>query len=543
MNDYDGTVVIGTELDTSGFEKGLKDIKNTDVEENVNVIDDKQPNIFKKVLNYTGRIGRKFLGITASSAKFLLNIGKIVASLGAVGALIGVVGLALFGIGKAFQKAIEKNDELRTKIEYLKFVISEGFSKLFASVGQGLVKVIDWLVERLLNIVALIGLIVKKLFKVDMFSEATADNFAKTQKSAGALKKTLAGFDEMEILGDSGGLGVADDIALALDGMKTMEERMDDVGKKIRKFLFGGDTFKEGMENYNRHVKEVFGSTVKWLDENYFSKIRELWAGVVELLRPMWEPVANAFHSTIENIKKEAEPIVKWLEENLVNPIKELWEGFKKSFIDMFAPFINWIIDIINRTFGVFGVHLDYIETKSEETGDGIKENIGGALDETKEKAEELSGPEYKIKIGTDEIDLSKNWVEDLLDKLKELTGKAWNIITNFTTNGLSRNTMNSWLQPLRDKLGKMGINLPYLAKGGIINMPSRGVPVGSAIVGERGAEGVIPLTDSQQMELLGQAIGKYITVAPTIPVYVGNRLVAREIKKINAEDNFAYNK
>ena len=73
--------------------------------------------------------------------------------------------------------------------------------------------------------------------------------------------------------------------------------------------------------------------------------------------------------------------------------------------------------------------------------------------------------------------------------------------------------------------------------------MPSRGVPVGSAIVGERGAEGVIPLTDSQQMELLGQAIGKYITVAPTIPVYVGNRLVAREIKKINAEDNFAYNK
>ena len=148
MNDYDGTVVIGTELDTSGFEKGLKDIKNTDVEENVNVIDDKQPNIFKKVLNYTGRIGRKFLGITASSAKFLLNIGKIVASLGAVGALIGVVGLALFGIGKAFQKAIEKNDELRTKIEYLKFVISEGFSKLFASVGQGLVKVIDWLVER-----------------------------------------------------------------------------------------------------------------------------------------------------------------------------------------------------------------------------------------------------------------------------------------------------------------------------------------------------------------------------------------------------------
>ena len=54
-------------------------------------------------------------------------------------------------------------------------------------------------------------------------------------------------------------------------------------------------------------------------------------------------------------------------------------------------------------------------------------------------------------------------------------------------------------------------IKIPRLAKGGIINLPGRGVPVGSAIGGERGQEGVIPLTDSQQMALLGEAIGKYI--------------------------------
>ena len=89
----------------------------------------------------------------------------------------------------------------------------------------------------------------------------------------------------------------------------------------------------------------------------------------------------------------------------------------------------------------------------------------------------------------------------------------------------------------------KGGIVVPRLASGGIINMPNRGVPIGRAIGGEAGAEGVIPLTDSQQMALLGEAIGKYININATVPIYVGNRQIAREIKRINAEDDFAYNR
>ena len=41
---------------------------------------------------------------------------------------------------------------------------------------------------------------------------------------------------------------------------------------------------------------------------------------------------------------------------------------------------------------------------------------------------------------------------------------------------------------------------------------------------------------------LLGQAIGRYISINATVPVYVGNRQVARELKKIEAEDDFASN-
>lgn len=96
-------------------------------------------------------------------------------------------------------------------------------------------------------------------------------------------------------------------------------------------------------------------------------------------------------------------------------------------------------------------------------------------------------------------------------------------------------------------KIGTLNIPRfrPKLAVGAIINNPGRGVPVGggSAIAGEAGREGILPLTDSQAMETLGEAIGRYINLNATIPIYVGNRQIAREIKRINAESDFAFNR
>lgn len=92
-------------------------------------------------------------------------------------------------------------------------------------------------------------------------------------------------------------------------------------------------------------------------------------------------------------------------------------------------------------------------------------------------------------------------------------------------------------------KGGMIYHKLPKLAPGGIINQPGRGVPLGSAIGGERGAEGVIPLTDSQQMALLGEAIGKYITINANITNTMNGRVISKELQKIQAEDDFAFNR
>ena len=83
---------------------------------------------------------------------------------------------------------------------------------------------------------------------------------------------------------------------------------------------------------------------------------------------------------------------------------------------------------------------------------------------------------------------------------------------------------------------------IPLLATGGIVNNPGRGVPIGGAIAGEAGAEGVIPLTDSQAMETLGEAIGRYITINANITNSMNGRVISRQIKKIQANKDFAYN-
>lgn len=83
---------------------------------------------------------------------------------------------------------------------------------------------------------------------------------------------------------------------------------------------------------------------------------------------------------------------------------------------------------------------------------------------------------------------------------------------------------------------------LPRLAVGGIINQPGRGIPYHGAVIGERGAEAVVPLTDSQQMELLGQTIGRYITINANIPVNMNGRTISRELKQVQSEEDFAFN-
>lgn len=85
---------------------------------------------------------------------------------------------------------------------------------------------------------------------------------------------------------------------------------------------------------------------------------------------------------------------------------------------------------------------------------------------------------------------------------------------------------------------------IPMLKTGAIINMPNKGTLVGngSALGGEAGKEGVIPLTDQQAMAELGREIGKNVLINLTNITQMNGRVISRELKQVRSTQEFAYN-
>ena len=82
-----------------------------------------------------------------------------------------------------------------------------------------------------------------------------------------------------------------------------------------------------------------------------------------------------------------------------------------------------------------------------------------------------------------------------------------------------------------------------YMATGGIIDVPKRGVPLASNVIGgEAGAEGVLPLTDENTMRRLGQEIAKWIVLNVQLNNYIDGRLLAKYIKQVMNGQEFSRN-
>jgi phage-related protein len=237
------------------------------------------------------------------------------------------------------------------------------------------------------------------------------------------------------------------------------------------------------------------------------------------------------------------------------------WENFIKILIGIgvaaagvFLIFggIPALITLIVGAVIALGVAIyknwDKIVEFTEKLVEKIKDAFGVAIDWVKERFNSMvsffSGLISKI------VGLFKT----IGTKVGDAIGGAFKAVINGILKAIETilnkpiNAINSLLDVINAvpgiNLGKLNtFNLPRLAVGGIVNMPSRGVPIGGAIAGEAGAEGVIPLTNSQAMETLGQAIGKYVTINANITNTMNGRIISRELQKVNSSSDFAFNR
>ena len=512
----------GTGFELNKVEGELKTVEDEyqNINNEINKIVSKQ-NEYKDAIEETETAIKKaqFAEVFKKQGK---EIGKTILKIGKLGlALIGIRGM--YGaIRSAISTLSSSNEDIANTLNYTKTMLATALEPI-------VIRIVGWIKQ----LMALVNYISKRWFGRDLLAE-TDKNLKKANKSAGALKKTLAGFDEMNILNSSssgGGGGLYTDLDL-----DKYEENAKKIYERTSKYLFGGEnlweSFKTGFQGAWDDILALispFGGI--WLRDIVMPILRLTNQGFAQLipeLAPYWEEIINNNDGTLNELEILWLGFKNYLKDKILGGLQQDWENLKLWLFKLGVNIYNYFVDKINNLLGIFGVHLDRIELETEETGKKVEENLVEPLDE-------MSNTEYKIDIVSNSAINIKNALSDMWNYLTGLTKKKWNISALFsgsTSGGL---------------FGAKGLmyypKLPKLAVGGIVNQPGRGVPYRGATIGEHGAEAVVPLTDSQQMELLGATIGRYITINNTNPIYMNGRLIAKEINRSNAEDDFAFNR
>ena len=497
-------------------------------------------------------------------------------------------GIAIFGIRSAYNflrssisTISQYNKQVGTDIEYIRFAL--------ASTLEPVVLRLISLVKTLLGY---INYIAKAWFGVDLFAGASVDKFKQNEKSLGGsvkkakeLNKQIAGFDEMNVLQDNsdtgGGGGGAGGGATPSFDLSQFEGEVPDWLKWI-------------ADNRDLLLSVIAGITAGLLAWRLgLTAIQSLGIGIMiagivytimALIQYLKDPSWTNFGKVIQGIGVAivglgiliggVPLIVAGAIVLIVGTIIKYWEEIKAKLVqagnwlaeqgskiranlgkdigdiyDTFVTMFKGIVVSLNATFNGLKNILNGIITfvKGVFTGnwkqawEGVKKIFSGIV-------QSFNGIFFGV------ITLLSGTAKTIAVTIGATVRDTFRAIINAVISRIDGilNTPIIAINGLISAANKLpGVNVsrlrtisfPRLAKGGIVNMPGRGVPIGSAIAGERGAEGVIPLTDSQQMALLGEAIGKYITVNASITNTMNGRVISRELQKINNENDFAYNR
>ena len=562
----DGKVVIGCELDTTDFSAEIDYVKSQmeEIEYQLKQADlgidvgdtQKLEAQYSRLSKQLSKLNKKQIEFNQEQAQMgKLDLSGVQTGIDNVNkGLTKTVkkvtkwGLAIFGVRSAYMAVrsamntiSQYEDGMKNNIDYIKYALA-----------YTLKPIVEWILNAVVKLLQYVNYIAKAWTGKNLFK--TADAFKNAQKGAKGLnkelQKTTASFDEMNVLQDakSGGGGGADITAPNIDltGMQgevpSWIQWIVDNKDLIISALFGiaggiiaiklGADLLMGLgigliiAGIVKMVKEII-DFIKDPSWDNFAKILEgltvILIGVaiamlaVNAANPVaWIVLAIAAVVALaavviknwDKIKEVLGKVGQWIYDHIIKPVADFFSGLWQGIKDGVGSAVQWVKDKFKTIVDFFGNLISKIVGLFKKIGTKVGDAISGAF---------------------------KAVINGVL--------KAIENILNFPIKSINK-LINVINQVPGINLGKLPtFKLPRLAKGGIINQPGRGIPVGSAIGGERGQEGVIPLTDSQQMQLLGEAIGRYVTINANITNTMNGRVISRELQKVNNTNDFAFNR
>ncbi len=453
-------------------------------------------------------------------------------------------GLAIFGIRTMFNfirssmSTIAQDDpQLKADIDYIKNALAYTIEPIVR-------RIVEWAKQ----ILVFVGALIYKWTGYNIFKDANK-HLEKAKANANALQKTMAKFDEMSTLNKQS---------------ESAPNPSFDFASSVENFDF--DKAYSGIQTFLNKVKIGFNTTFDeiqndiektMLDAGASKRLVQYWHEATDDIQGAINGIGTAFSGVFDiiwgimtgDLPKVKDGFVKLgtgIIEILYNVGKFIWDGIKLIVLGLYetlSPIVSWIwINVLKPIVDFFGSVIDSIITRLKSPLTYFKTLFSEVFGGFRQMGEGI------VKFFKGDF---KGGIESVFGGLKQILLAPINALIegiNQLIKGVNKIKFDvpNWVPGIGGN--RWGFNLKtipkiQLAKGGIINLPGKGVPIGNVVGGEVSREGVIPLTDSQQMSMLGEAIGKYISLNATIPVYVGNRQVAREMKKIELSDNFAFNR
>ena len=556
-----GKVVIGCDLDTKDFDAEIKYVESQleeieyklkkadmgfDVGDTVKLeaqysrlskqldkLNQKQADLNKTDLS---NVQKSIDNIGKSTSNTIKHVARWALGIFAIESAYGFVRQAMSSVS-------QYNEQIATDIQYIQFAL-----------GSMLQPIIEGLIQLAFRLLTYVNYIAQAWFGVNLFANASTKSFEKNNKALGnsvksakELNKQIASFDEMNVLNDTssnsgGGAGAG---AISLPSMD-LSQWQGEVPSWVQWIAENKDLVIAGLLGIAGGLVAINLGLTAIQGIGVGVALAGIIIAIQSLIKFLQDPTFENFTNIIIGIG------------TAIIGVGIIISNFPLIVAGVIAVIVATIVKNYDYIMGLFNKLINWFETDFigalrylfGPIGDIIAAPFIFAVNAMKSAFEGLFGGIKKIITGIIQIFKGdfKNGIMNVFGGLKDILLAPFNALVsgiNSLIRGVNRIRFDvpDWVPGFGGK--KFGFNIPQiprLAVGGIVNMPGRGVPVGGAIAGESGREGVIPLTDSQAMETLGQAIGRYITINANITNTMNGRVISRELQKINNNSYFAKN-
>lgn len=319
-----------------------------------------------------------------------------------------------------------------------------------APIVQVLLPVVQLAVQALTGLAQSIGYVLRMLISGTAQTQSYASGFQTATSSAKKLKRTLAGFDQINRLGDhssggggAGGIFDAGSLKPLGGAWKKLADKLLELLEPLRKIdLTPAAESLERLKAALEPITRALFAGLEWAWYNIFVPLAE-WA--VEELLPVFLDTLTVALETLGRVVEELKPHFTWLWENCLKP----WAEWKANQIiqdlqglqNELSGFSGWITASKNPVEQFLENGKKLIETLGSmtQTSMGLSEmadSAGGAVAELLARLLLADSPLQNMSSAMGILSGSVSGLAGAFSQVTESAGGTWNIIGKLTEKG-----------------------------------------------------------------------------------------------------------